>query len=188
MTEPIPNEKLLEGAKSGDRAAFAALLDLHLEPLRRFLFRLGASDHELDDLTQEVFVVVIRGLQSFRREARFSTWLFGIAVNAFRAARRGAARGRSTDTDDEAAIATVIDPRPTAEERARDADESSRMRRALDGLPLALREAFVLRHVEEMEPASAAEVLGVPEGTLRRRVFEARERLRALLDVPEPIR
>ncbi len=190
MTESDSDERLLDGALTGDRQAFSRLLDRYLSPLRRFLFRLGAAEPELDDLTQEVFVVVIRGLKTFRRDARFSTWLFGVAVNAFRSARRKTAtaeRAAPTERDD-AAISAVEDPSPSPDASAEAAEHGSRLFALLARLPLQLREAFVLRHVEGMEPALAAEVIGVPEGTLRRRVFEARERLRQWLDVAEAAR
>lgn len=170
---PDVEERVLR-ARAGDRAAFAGLLEEHLPAVRTFLFRLGVPAGDLDDLTQEVFMVVIRRLDDYRGASRFSTWLLGIAVQV----TRGAARRRRHGSPAGDPLA------PAAEDPARLAqvqEGGERLRVALGRLPRPLREAFVLRHVEERPVAETSIILGVPEGTVRRRSHEARQHLRRIL-------
>lgn len=173
MTE---EEDWIDRARRGDREAFAALVDRYLPPIRRFLVRLGACEPELDDLTQEVFLTMLSSLPEFRAESKMSTWLFGVAV---RVARRQVAREAYRPMDGlegepHVAAAAEADPSELRE-------LSDRVRAGVGRLSPALREAFVLRHLEERSVAEAARILDVPEGTVRRRAHEAREQIRRLL-------
>lgn len=178
--EPRSEDEDVERARRGDRLAFSRLLAAKLEPVRGFLFRLGVPDCEIDDRTQEVFVAVLRGFSGFAGDARFSTWLFGIAVNVARRARTGRREARPLE---DASAAAAGDAAP--DRRLLAAESGAGLRAALQRLPDLEREAFVLRHVQELSVAEAAAVLAVPEGTVRRRVFDARERLREILS-PSP--
>lgn len=164
-------------ARDLDREAFRALLERLLPRVRGLLFRLGAPSDELDDLVQEVFLTVIRRLDSFRSESSISTWVLGIAVNVLRTWRRR--RTEEVRNMDERAS---VDAEPPSALAALEAGE--RLRGALSRLSPPLREAFVLRHVEELRAVEVASVLGVPEGTVRRRAHEAREKLRGWLEAP----
>ena len=170
MNQPRDTEALAIRATGGDRVAFAALLEEVVPDVRRFLFRLGTPVRELDDMTQEVFLAVIRGFGAFRGEARFTTWLFGVALRIERGRRR---RRRQTSTGPVEIVDRAIDPARSAALR----DDAAALLADLERLPDPLREAFVLRHVEERPVAEAARILAIPEGTVRRHAHEARVRL-----------
>jgi RNA polymerase sigma-70 factor (ECF subfamily) len=159
----------------GDRGAFEVLVARWLPRIRGFLFRIGGARGNPDDLAQQTFVVAIERLGDLRDAARVGSWIFGIAIRVQRAAQRRERSQRNAAADAEPEI--VWEPRDEVS-----AEEDLRaVTRALDRLPERLREAFVLRHVEELAAAEVAAILGVPEGTARRWDFEARERLREML-------
>jgi RNA polymerase sigma-70 factor (ECF subfamily) len=170
--------QLVARARRGDSAAFGRLALRHRERVRGLLFRLlGAAD--VDDEEQEVFLAAWRGLGGFRGEASFATWLASIVVNR---ARRVLRRRREVPA---ALDAEHPDPGAAPPERARAAERNGRVVRAVSALPVKLRIAFVLRYVEGMSGEETARVLGIPSGTVRSRLFEARRRLAA--DLAEEI-
>lgn len=175
MTDDVDDSLLVDRARRGDREAFARLVDAQAPPLRKFLWRLGVAAEELDDLTQETFVTLVRALPDFRATSAFRTFLFGIAVNVVRRARRSRRTTTSLDDVDVAAPAELMD-------RTDRVELAARLRAAIARLPDAHREAFVLRHVEDLPAGEVARALDLPEGSVRRLVFEARERLRWMLD------
>ena len=174
MTDCSRERELVQRAQAGDREAFSALLDRSIPVLRSFLLRLGVAPDDLDDLAQEVFVVVVRGLKRFRSESRFTSWVLGIGVNVSRNWRRQ--RGAPAQL-----AAPSEDPAPTPDRRLLIQEVGDLLKRALERLPDPLREVFVLRYLEHLSAAEMGEILSLPEGTVRRRVHTARERLRAML-------
>lgn len=176
-------DALVARARRGDRQAFADLLDQAVPSVRRFLFRLGVRAAALDDLTQEVFVAVLRGFDQYRGEAGFLTWVLGIALNVQRAWRR---RQHAVPQPQIEIERTAVDRGPG--QLAADHDEVACLRRDLDRLSEGEREAFVLRHVDERSVAQAAVIAGVPEGTLRRRAHAARVSLRGFAEAREVAR
>ena len=168
--------ELAARAQSGDRDAFEALVGRTLPRVRAFLFRLAGPRADADDLAQETFLVAVRRLGELREPDRVLSWLFGIGVRVHRS-RASAPRLPISDALDVAALA-VGGRDGDAVERA---EARGELFDALERLPLRCREAFLLRHVEELSPSQTADALGVPEGTARRWDFEARERLRRIL-------
>jgi RNA polymerase sigma-70 factor (ECF subfamily) len=168
MDEPDP--RVIAAAAAGDEAAFTALMRSAQPHVWRFLRHLLGDEDLAADVTQETFVRVHGALDRFRHQARFSTWLFTIARNAaVDEQRRGARRQRLQRT-----LAT---PRSAA-----DASLGTEVRAALASLSPRLREAFVLVEVFGQPYQDAAEVLGVPTGTVKSRVFRARLELVAWFD------
>ena len=160
MDEPDP--KVIRAAAAGDEAAFTALMRSAQPHVWRFLRHLLGNDEQAADVTQETFVRVHAALGRFRHQARFSTWVFTIARNAaIDEQRRGARRQRLQQA--------LGRPRP-----APDASLGTEVRAALASLSPRLREAFVLVEVFGRPYQDAAEVLGVPVGTVKSRVFRAR--------------
>jgi RNA polymerase sigma-70 factor (ECF subfamily) len=174
MRMETPDEALAAAAASGDREAFAALLARHYDRLLGLAFRLSGSRAEAEDLTQDICCALPGKLQGFRREARFTTWLYRIAVNAAHDRRRRAAtRARAADGwgDWEVNRQAGI-----AEGQAAEAWLMATMAR----LAPELRDTVALTLGEEMNQAEAAEVLGVSEGTIAWRMSEVKKRLRAM--------
>ena len=179
MTELSNESALVQRARSGDREAFSELLEEHVPVVRAFLLRLGVAQDDLDDLTQEVFVAVIGGLNQFQGASQFSTWSLGIALNL----SRSWWRRRNSELELPADARGSTHP---PDHQLLNRERGTELRSALAQLPRSLQEAFILRHVEQLPATEVAASLGVPEGTARRRTFQARQQLRALL-APEEL-
>ena len=165
---------LARAARAGDRAAFAALLARHYDRLHALAWRLTGVASEADDLTQDICAGLPAKLDGFRGEARFSTWLYRVAVNAAHDARRRRAthaRAASGWGDWELARQDAM-----AEDRAAQDWLATAMRL----LPDDLRDTLALVMGEEMTQRQAADVLGLSEGTVAWRMSEVKRRLRAL--------
>lgn len=160
MDEPDPT--VLRAAASGDEAAFTTLVRAAQPHVWRFVRHLLGDPDRAADVTQETFVRVHRSLHHFRFQSRFSTWLFQIARHAaIDEQRRHGRRHRLQD---------AIPPPPPSPDPSLGAE----LRSALAALSPRLREAFVLVEVFGQPYDVAAEVVGVPVGTVKSRVFRAR--------------
>jgi RNA polymerase sigma-70 factor (ECF subfamily) len=188
MNRPRP----LEGAASddvllarfarGDAEALGELFDRHHRATYRFLARLtGAHSADLDDLVQAVFVEVTRAARRFDGRSAPRTWLFGIAVNVARHHVRGAVRRRRVIADSETERPSQVPGRDRPDENAEHRELLAALDGAVAALPGPLREAFVACEIEELSGSDAAKILGVAEGTVFRRLHEARKALRAAL-------
>ena len=161
---------LLERCAAQDATAWRALYDAYVERVWRFLWRLGVPEGEIEDITQEVFVAVLRKLGSFDRRVRFTTWLFAIAVRQVRAHRRSWRRR----------LAFLASWRP-APGRAEAPDRALKRREAVADLQEILgrmsrrkRDVFVLYELEELDGPTIARVLGCPKKTVWSRLRHAR--------------
>lgn len=168
------DEDLVRAAAAGDRRAFGELLELHYDRIFRFSFRLTGSREEAEDLTQDICLALPAKLKSFRGKARFTTWLYRVAMNAARDRRR---RAVSRTKAAEGWGDWEVKRRAAATDRAADLDW---LRRSMTALPDDLRDTVALTIDGEMTHAQAAEVLGISEGTVSWRLSEVRKRLRAL--------
>jgi RNA polymerase sigma-70 factor, ECF subfamily len=164
MQEPEP--ALIRAAAAGDLGAFERLVRTYQEPVWRFLRRLLGDAGMAEDVAQETFLRVFRRLPTFSFQAKFSTWVFQVARNAgvdeLRSRRR---RIRL------ASLAPPPTPAVGMPEARAEIDA------ALASLPVDLREAVLLIEVLGLRYHEVARVLGVPEGTVKSRVFSARSRL-----------
>ena len=164
---------LVDRAATGDREAFATLIERHYGLIYRVGARVLGNDEAAADLAQDVCIGLATRLPSYRGESRFATWLYRVVVNAARdRLRRDGAQRRN-----EAAFAEV-DAMTRAGQAAIDA-ETLWLRQMLGGLADDLRATVVLVLQEGLRHAEAAEVLGVSESTVSWRMHEARKRLRA---------
>lgn len=171
---PMGDEDLVRVAASGDRRAFAELLDRHYGRIFRFCFRLTGSREEAEDLTQDICLALPAKLKSFHGRARLTTWLYRVAMNAALDRRR---RAGSRTKAAQGWGDWEVNRRVVAAERAADLDW---LRRSMTALPDDLRETVALTLDGEMTHAQAGEVLGISEGTVSWRLSEVRRRLRAL--------
>ena len=160
-----------------DRALgeFAALVR---RPLASLCLRMTGEPHAAEDAVQETFVQLLRGIDSFRGEARLSTWLFRIALRA--SSRIRARHGRDAA---DALVDVGGDPGDDPARRAAMADERRRVLGAIARLPVAQRSVVALSAIQELPRAEVATILGIPVGTVDSRLHAARERLRELLTV-----
>ena len=163
MEEPEP--ALIRAAVAGDLGAFEHLVRTYQEPVWRFLRRLLGDPGEAEDVAQETFLRVFRRLPTFTFEAKFSTWVFQIARNA------GVDELRSRRRRIRLASLAPSPPAAGVPEARAEIDA------ALASLSVELREAILLIEVLGLRYHEVARVLGVPEGTVKSRVFSARSRL-----------
>jgi RNA polymerase sigma-70 factor (ECF subfamily) len=181
--DSVPDLDLVARAAAGERAAFEALLRRHYDRIHRIAWRLTGSASDADDIAQEVSCALIEKLASFRGEARFTTWLFGIVVNAC----RDHGRRRQTLKRFRAGLSVLASL--AAAPDARDLYRRTWMASELARLDPVLRETIVLVVGEDMSHLEAAHALGVAESTVSWRMHEARRRLaaRALKEIPDDL-
>jgi len=183
---------LVERVQSGDRDAFGLLVEKYQRKLLRLVMRMVRDPAEAEDVAQEAFVKAYRALPNFRGESAFYTWLYRIGVNT--AKNWLMANGRRMPT-----VSEIVD------EEGDDIDGSHLLRddetpdrvllskqigetvnAAMEALPDDLRTAIVLREIEGLSYEEIAQVMDCPIGTVRSRIFRAREaiaaRLRPLVD------
>jgi RNA polymerase sigma-70 factor, ECF subfamily len=166
----VSDEALLAAHLQGDRTAFGALMARHERRIYGLCFRLLGNREDAEDATQEAFIGVLRRAGSFRGEAAFSTWLYRIALNAAtdQARRRGRSRTVPLETEEShREVATIGDPSGAVA-------TSLTVQAALRAVPEDFRIALILCDLYGFAYAQAAEVLGVPVGTVKSRVFRGR--------------
>lgn len=175
-TEPSDEETML-ALQGGEDLALNRLMARWERPLRSFLYRSTRNEHDALDLAQETFVRIYQHRARYRAGARFSTWMFQIALNLARDhARR--ARRRPTDSLEEAPeqITTTTPRRDVT-----DAETASAVRAAVAALPEDLREAVLLSEFQDLSHAEIAELVGTTPKGVETRLYRAREKLRGLL-------
>ena len=167
-----PDETLASAAAAGDRAAFAALIARHYDRIFRTAFRLTGRRAEAEDLAQEICAALPARLAGFRAEARFTTWLYRVTVNAAHdQRRRQTTRARAAEGWGDWEIARQGAMAEAAETQAWLAAAMSR-------LPQDLRDTAALILGEDLTQGEAAQVLGLAEGTVAWRMAEVKRRLR----------
>jgi RNA polymerase sigma factor (sigma-70 family) len=168
-----------------DRHAFSELVRRHQSAVRATLRRLTAGNHALaDDLAQDTFMLAFRNLRSFRQEARFSTWLFRIATNAFLADARKRKEELLGDRDAEVSAGDDDDEAPGSEmatDHTRGATLKLDMERALAVLSEGERAAIVQCYHNDLSHEEAAYVLDCPVGTVKTHILRAKLKLKSQL-------
>ena len=191
MTERSTDQELVRRAQAGDRRAFDLLVLKYQQKVANLIGRYVRDPAEVLDVAQDAFLKAYRALDGFRGDSAFYTWLYRIAVNTVK--NHLVAQGRRPPGDDlEADVAEQMDLGARLRENATPerhllTDEIARtVQQALDALPDDLRTAIVLRELEGMSYEEIATAMECPIGTVRSRIFRAREaidkRLRPLLE------
>lgn len=184
VSAQTPEAELIALAAQGDAGAFELIMRRHNQLLFRTARSILKSDSEAEDALQDAWLRAWRALDSFRADARLSTWLVRIVANeALGRLRRKSAQVipldaamTSPEPDLQAALTEDSDHGP--ERFAMRAELRKLLEAGIDDLPEAFRTVFMLRAVEEMETSEIAEALGIPEATVRTRFFRARSLLR----------
>jgi RNA polymerase sigma-70 factor (ECF subfamily) len=176
-----PEQILVDRLRRAEPAAVGEVYDQHHATVRAFAKRLVGEPEAAEDLVHEVFVSLPRAIERFRGDASLRTFLISIAVNHAKHYVRAASRRRAALDRLAAHQAAQPQAAPDPEQSARRQELAAALSRALDQLPLDQRIAFVLCEVEERSSREVATVVGVPEATVRTRLFHARKKLRAAL-------
>ncbi len=162
--------------------SFRLLFDTHHQPLRRFFNRKGLPPEVCRDLTQETFLCIYRGLDSYQPEARFETWLYRVATTTYLKHRRSRATAKRTGAEVSVELAAAT-ARPFAipglQLDRMLADEKRRaLRRAIGTLPEKMRRCLELKVYRDLRYHEIAAALEVSIGTVKTHLFQARGRLR----------
>jgi len=180
-----PDSSLVSRCLRGDEAAWEDLVRLHTRKVYAMCYRFTGSGSEAQDLTQEVFLRVFRTVNSFRsNEGSFATWLARVTRNLLIDHYRRTRQDRSTDSiEDQLPIleetGSAASARPDHVLAGREASEI--LQATLQKLSPDLREAVILRDLQEMEYREIAQVLDIPEGTVKSRINRGRAELARLL-------
>ena len=198
MSDRAVDQELVERVQAGDKRAFDLLVLKYQRKVQRLVARFVRDSSEVDDVVQEAFIKAYRALPTFRGDAAFYTWIYRIAINCAKNYLASPARrivpqsDLMSDDDDDAEsfdrnaglhdVAT-----PDAEYASKQIAEA--VNRAMAALPEDLRTAVTLREIEGLSYEEIAEAMDCPIGTVRSRIFRAREaiatELRPLLDTRE---
>jgi RNA polymerase sigma-70 factor (ECF subfamily) len=162
----------------GDNSAFAAILEAYQDRIYSFALRLLRDPQAAEEAAQEAFVKAFRGLSSYNPAYPFASWLFRIAHNSCMDALRAGGRTISLDVE---CFPDLPDPARGVEESVAASLDSARIEELLGSLPPIYSEALLLAYREDMGPAEIARVTGVPEGTVKARLFRGREMIKVKL-------
>ena len=193
-TEREYDQLLVERVQAGDKRAFDVLVSKYQRRLMRLVSRLVHDPAEAEDVVQETFIKAYRALRHFRGEAAFYTWLYRIGINTAKnhLVTQGRRAATSSDTDAEQAESfddgNKLRDDNTPESVLASKQIAATVNAAMDVLPIELRTAIVLREIEGLSYEEISEIMSCPIGTVRSRIFRAREviaeKLKPLLDMP----
>ncbi len=184
------DEALMIRFQSGDRSAFAVLVRRHQSPLYNFAMRQLRSTSVAEEVVQDAFVRVVQNAADFKHEARFSTWHYTITRNLCidqmrkRALRRHPSLDepkRAEEGEGPTLGEQTADSRANVERSAVSVEIRERVLAAVEQLPDEQREVFLMREVSNLPFKEIAEIVGVPENTVKSRMRYALERLQAAL-------
>jgi RNA polymerase sigma-70 factor, ECF subfamily len=195
MNAPDADAPLVERVKQGDARAFELLVVKYQRRIERLIGRMVRDVDLVQDIAQETFIRAYRALPQFRGESAFYTWLYRIAVNTAKKAlvdlkrdplvSEGALAG-SDDGEETSRLENELTDGETPEALLASKEIAEAVNAAIDALSEDLRQAITLREIEGLSYEEIAEVMNCPIGTVRSRIFRAREaiatRLRPLLD------
>jgi RNA polymerase sigma-70 factor (ECF subfamily) len=178
---------LVQKALKGDRRAFEMIIRRYQQPLVNYLGRMTGERETALDFAQDIFLKAYASLGSFRPSFKFSTWLFRIASNHmidhWRKKKIAAVSLDQPYADDDCSPRIQVeDQGPSVARRFELAELRAKIEQALERIPEALRELFVLRHVNEFSYEEIADIKNLPVGTVKNRVFQAKEMLRRRLE------
>jgi RNA polymerase sigma-70 factor (ECF subfamily) len=198
MTAPDADAPLIERVKKGDKRAFEMLVVKYQRRIERLIGRMVRDVDLVPDIAQETFIRAYRALPQFRGESAFYTWLYRIAVNTAKKALMELKRDplvsesayASRDDDDETSrVENELSDGETPEGLLASKEIAAAVNAAIEALSEDLRQAITLREIEGLSYEEIADAMNCPIGTVRSRIFRAREaiatRLRPLLDTRE---
>ena len=192
MTDREIDRQLVARAQGGDKQAFELLVEKYQRKLARLLSRFIRDPAEVEDVTQEAFIKAYRALPAFRGDSAFYTWLYRIGINTAKNYLMAMGRRAPTSTEVEAEEAEGFEEGEqlrdinTPESLLLSSEIAQTVNATIEGLPEELRTAIQMREIEGMSYEDIAKAMDCPIGTVRSRIFRAREaiaeQLRPLLD------
>jgi RNA polymerase sigma-70 factor (ECF subfamily) len=182
---------LVDRCRQGDRDSFAQLMRLHEKQIYNFTYRMLGDEEEAEDLTQDIFVAAFRGIRRFRGEAKFSTWLYRIALNQTRnrikyLSRRNffAKQSRRAQHREESPWENpefLADTNPSPEQWTLTKSMATQVQECLNQMAPQTRQILVLRDVQGFSYEELSEMLSLNPGTVKSRLHRARAALQQCL-------
>lgn len=192
MSEKEIDQALVERVQRGDKAAFALLVGKYQRKIVRLISRLIRDPSEVEDVAQEAFIKAYRAIPQFRGDSAFYTWLYRIAINSAKNHLTSQGRRAPTSTENDSDEAETFDDAEllrdinTPESVLMSKQIAETVNTVMAGLPEELRTAISLREIDGLSYEEIAELMHCPIGTVRSRIFRAREaiatKLRPLLE------
>jgi RNA polymerase sigma-70 factor (ECF subfamily) len=177
------DEELVEACQAGEASAFDVLVARWEDRIRGAAYRFLGSEEEAKDVAQEAFLKAYRALGGFKREARFSSWLYQIATNLCRdRLRRRRSRGTVSLEEMEETGGAIVETRPGAHDRLLQEDLARAVRRAIHALGEEQREVVILKEYEGLTFLEIAQALDVPVSTVKTRLYRGLGQLRLRLE------
>lgn len=178
----IEDHRLINQARDGDQKAFESLLNKYRNLVYHVMIKMVGNSQEAEDLTQEAFIKAFNALSSFNEEFAFSTWLMKIATNnCIDFLRKKKLRVFSINEPiqykDEELQYEIPDHELTPDRKMLAEEKSKYINSAIQSLPPRYRHVILLRHKEEKSYEEISEILNLPLGTVKARIFRAREML-----------
>lgn len=182
----MEDKELVERARAGDNSAFETLVTKYQQRVYNLALRMTGNEDDAYDLAQESFLKAWRGLETFQFESAFSTWLYRLTSNAcldfLRAQKRRKTVSMTCEDDDgEETQYDAADPAPNPEQAALAAEDREQLALAMSELDDEARGIITLRVINDLSYDQIAEILGIPEGTVKSRLSRAREKLKKKL-------
>ena len=180
----LTDEDLIERFQQGEVASFNELVNRYKDPLFNYVSRMLKDPVYAEDIVQETFVRVYRNKDRYQKIAKFSTWIYTIAINLTKTEirRQNLRRFYSiSQQNDEGKTFELPDHKVNIEKGTEDTIIGEHIREAIDKLPKTFREVIILRDIQELSYEEISKIVGVPLGTIKSRVNRGRNRLQKLL-------
>ena len=187
----LSDEELVDRFRSGDEDSFRILVERHSPRIFNIIYRTTKDRNLAEDLSQEVFLRMYRFLGGFRKESRFSTWLYRLTVNVcFNAQRKRKEEPKVVilsqqvgDVGSNPGTRELEDESFSPQKTLEKEELARKIKSAIDSLPEVLKMTFILREFEDLPYKELAKVLRCSQGTIKSRLCRAREALRQKLEI-----
>ncbi len=186
MQETIPDIELIKQALDGDQQAYTEILKKYRAPLYNLLYRMVKNKMETEDLVQEAFIKAFKSLASFNDDYAFSTWLYKIAINNcidhFRKKKlKTFPIDKPIESKDGSIKREFPDVSYQPDQYLLSKEKDKLINEAIQNLPEKYRTAIVLRHNDDKSYEEISQIMAIPLGTVKARIFRAREMLKKQL-------
>ena len=179
--------KIIESCLLGNTQIFSRLIDNHKSMVYNLAYRMSNNPHEAEDISQETFLRAFQSLAHFNPSYKFSTWLYQITLNIIRDRFKKkelnyVSLDAPVETDDSEFYPQPADLTNNPEQIMAQKEDARAIQQAVSSLPLKYREVLVLRHLQDLSYIEISNILKLPSGTVKIRLYRAREQLRKILE------
>ena len=179
--------KVIESCLLGNTQMFSRLIDSYKNMVYNLAYRMSNNSQEAEDISQEAFLRAYQSLSRFNPSYKFSTWIYQITLNIIRDRFKKkelnyVSLDAPVETDDSEFYSQPADLTNNPEEIVTQKENIQAIQKAIYSLPLKYREIVVLRHLQDLSYIEIANILKLPTGTVKVRLYRAREQLRKILE------